>query len=224
MAYKRYPFYDLHLLNRVIMGVMAIPGILCVAGFIHGFMTLQQLHGLAATDIITQLDTELQSRIALDSLIRITQISLTGVLGIFFGYWLFYAVRNLVCLYDEKPHTLKNTLIIFMRMLSCIFLALRTLASMRHRSAPEHHNFVPDSWLLPLWWLALVGANVSKIVAVYVLLNVDAVARLIEGMIWMSAAYVLYLAMYILTAILINEIGYWQRVNWQSQQDLPVEE
>jgi hypothetical protein len=40
----------------------------------------------------------------------------------------------------------------------------------------------------------------------------------------MSAAYVLYLAMYILTAILINEIGYWQRVNWLSQQDLPVEE
>jgi hypothetical protein len=70
----------------------------------------------------------------------------------------------------------------------------------------------------------LVGANVSKIVAVYVLLNVDSVARLIEGMIWMSAAYVLYLAMYILTAILINEIGYWQRVNWLSQQDLPVEE
>lgn len=222
MAYKRYPFYDLHLLNRVIIGVMAIPGVLCVVGLIHGIATLLQLQTLASADLIAQLDTELQSRIALDSLIRITQISLTGVLGIFFGYWLFYAVRNLVCLYDEKPHTLKNSVIIFMRMLSCIFLALRTLASMRHRSAPEHHNFVPDSWLLPLWWLALVGANVSKIVAVYVLLNVDSVDRLIEGMIWMSVAYVLYFTMYVLTGILIKEIGYWQRVNWQSQQDLPA--
>lgn len=219
MNYYRYT--NLDWLNRCLLALLVIPALLTVIGISHGLYAMYQLRNLAATQMLAQLPLDLRQLIHVDDMIRFSQISLTLLmLTFFFVGWLYYARRNLVALFEQVEHCLKNSLRQFAQLIIGIFFALRMMMQVWRNSTPDSHAHQAERWLVPLWWLFLIVANICKIVGVVHLHGVTQVGEWLYGYQWMLAAYVFYFVLYILTWRLVKQLSHFQHLQWQQRNVL----
>jgi hypothetical protein len=69
--------------------------------------------------------------------------------------------------------------------------------------------------VLPMWWVLLMTANMTKVTAVYDWLHAHAVAELKTSYVWILAAYSLYLLFYYFSYRLMVWIANVQTMNYQ---------
>lgn len=213
---QHYPFFELNKLNQWLRPMLVVCGILTIAGFFHGLYSLFNVSDYAPSLLISALPAKDQAMLNADSYIRALQISVTAfTLTFFFVVWLYFAARNLVAIYEERHHTLMNSFIIFTRLILGIFFALRMMISMWRRSTPQSHLHEGQPWLVPVWWLLLISANVCKVISVFQLYNVETVSIWSDSYSWMIAAYCLYFPLYILTWQLAMAMTRLQGLQWQ---------
>ena len=214
-----YPFYDLHRLNRWLLPMLVISGVLTIVGFFHGIYSLYGVADVSQETLISALLPEDQSMLKTDGYIRASQILATLIaLTFFFVVWLYFAARNLVAIYEERHHSLANSMIIFTRLMLGIFFALRMMIAMWRRSVPVSHEHRAENWLVPLWWVLLIAANICKIISVYTLTNADQVGVWVDSYSWMTAAYSLYFPLYILTWRLALAFTHLQSRRWDQRE------
>lgn len=213
---RHYSFFELKKLNQWLLPMLVISGCLTIAGFSHGLYSLINLSDIPSTSLINDLPISDQDMLQLDGYLRFSQISVTGfTLTFFFVVWLYFAARNLVAIYQERHQTLMNSVVIFTRLMLGIFFALRMMISMWRRSTPKSHLHESQPWLVPVWWLLLIAANVCKIISVYQLHNADSVSVWSDSYAWMIAAYCLYFPLYILTWRLALAMSRLQGLQWK---------
>lgn len=221
MNYYRYT--NLHWLNRCLLALLVIPALLTVIGITHGLYAMYRLRDLPNVQALSQLPVALRQLIHVDDIIRFSQISLTLLmLTFFFVGWLYYARRNLVALFEQVEHCLHNSVKQFVQLIIGIFFALRMMMQVWRNSTPDSHAHLAERWLVPLWWLFLIVANICKIVGVVHLHGVTRVGDWLYGYHWMLAAYVFYFVLYILTWRLVKKLSHFQHVQWQ-QRHLPLQ-
>ncbi|TNC85473.1 MAG: hypothetical protein CSH37_07655 [Thalassolituus sp.] len=216
---KQYPFFDLQRVNRPLLPMLVISGLLTIAGFSHGIYSLLSIADADPVASLTALSADDQAMLQTDGYLRIGQISATLVaLTFFFTAWLYFAARNLVAIYAERHQTVANSLIIYTKVTLGIFFALRMMLSMWRRSTPDSHAHEAEKWLIPVWWLILIAANVCKIISVYTLQSASEVGTWSASYSWMIAAYCLYFPLYFLTWRLAMAMTRFQGLSWDKRQ------
>ncbi len=219
MNYYRYT--NLDWLNRCLLALLVIPALLTIIGISHGLYAMYRLRNLPDMQMLVQLPLDLRQLIHVDDMIRFSQISLTLLmLTFFFVGWLYYARRNLVALFEQVEHCLKNSLRQFAQLIIGIFFALRMMMQVWRNSTPDSHAHQAERWLVPLWWLFLIVANICKIIGVVHLHGVTQVGEWLYGYQWMMAAYVFYFVLYILTWRLVKQLSHFQHIQWQQRRVL----
>ena len=98
---KRYPFYDLKKVTLITNLVSIIPATLCIVGIIHGIGTWQALAVMDAFLPLTALPDDVSARLLIDTDVREAQVASTLVLVLFYTYWVYFSVRNMLALFEK---------------------------------------------------------------------------------------------------------------------------
>lgn len=210
---QRYPFYDLTNFTWVTNLVSIIPATLCIAGVIHGIWSWQELAALDPLVSLSSLSDDVSNRLAIDTLIREAQVVSTLVLVLFYTYWVYFSIRNMLSLFeDHQPSTWKS-ITLFFGLFAQLHKITRLIDGMRYQSIPPGHEHVPVKWLLPVWSLSLISANVCKLTAVYLMVGTETVGDFQNVALFAFAAYVLYLLFYAVTARITFEVVWLQKLS-----------
>ena len=213
---KYYRYTDLAWLNRCLYTLLFPPAVLTIIGLLHGFYSLHRLRGQSSLAALDSLNPDLSYMLMLDGILRISQISLTILMLVFFIFcWLYYAKRNLIALFQQVEQCLINNLKQFATLFASIFFSLRMMRELWRTSIPKNHRHGIQHWLVPVWWVILIAANTCKIIAVVLLAKAVSVSDWSNGYEWMLAAYCLYFPLYILTWRLANQLARYQKIQWQ---------
>ncbi len=213
---KYYRYTDLVWLNRCLFTLLFPPAVLTVLGLMHGLHSLQRLRGQSSSTALDSLHPDLSHMLMLDGILRFSQISLTLLMLSFFAFcWLYYARRNLIALFQQVEHSLVNNLKQFLHLLANIFFSFRLMRELWRTSIPKNHRHGIQHWLVPVWWVVLIAANVCKVIAVILLTSAYTVDDWFNGYAWMMAAYCFYFPLYILTWRLANQLARYQKIQWQ---------
>ena len=208
-----YPFYDLTRFTWVTNLISILPGALCIAGLIHGFWSWQELSALDSSAPLSALTVEVREHLSVDTLIREAQVASTIFLVLFYTYWVYYASRNMMSLFEEHTRSPGQSFRLFLSLLTRLHKITRLIDSMRYESIPPGHEHKPAAWLLPVWSLSLIAANVCKITAVYLMGAAVSVHDFKVVMLWAFCAYVLYLIFYLVTARITFEVVWLQKLS-----------
>ena len=210
---QSYPFYDLTRFTWLTNIVSVFPGALCVAGLVHGFWSWQELSALQDSTALTSLTVGMREQLQTDTLIREAQVMTTLVLVLFYTYWVYYSSRNMMSLFEEHTRSTKQSFKLFLSLLKRLHKITRLIDAMRYDSIPPDHDHKPAAWLLPVWSLSLVSANVCKLTAVYMMSSAVTIADFKTVMLWAFSAYAFYLVFYIVTARITFEVVWLQRLS-----------
>lgn len=191
---------------------------LSLSGF---YITMTGIFSLQSFDInkaITELPYDIQAVLKFDYHIRVVQISFAFITLSFFVFvWLYLALRNLVSIDREMPKSMKNTLIIYKRLLIGIVSALKMLNELWQRSIPDSYIKKTNDWIVPLAWGLLIAANVCKIVAAIIYTNTVSLEKWVLASYWMLAAYIFYIGLFISIWFLARYISYFQQIKWKQK-------
>lgn len=209
---QSYPFYDLTRFTWLTNIVSVFPGALCVAGLVHGFWSWQELSALDGNTALASLTVDMREQLQADTLIREAQVMTTLVLVLFYTYWVYFASRNMMSLFEEHTRSVKQSFKLFLSLLTRLHKITRLIDAMRYDSIPPDHDHKPAAWLLPVWSLSLVSANVCKLTAVYMMSSAVTIADFKTVMAWAFSAYALYLVFYIVTARITFEVVWLQKL------------
>lgn len=222
-----YSYRDLGTVNRWLTLLLVPPAILSVIGLVHGAGILEQMQSFAPQLHGTQLPESYRAELLADGWLRLSQISLTlGVLTFFCTVWLYLAFRNLLALMQPVERSLRRSLLLFASLMIGIFFALRMFQRLWRNSQPDavawqrrtQQAWRAERWLVPLWWLDLIVANVCKVAAVWQFSHAVTVAEMVGGYHLMLAAYVFYLPLYALTWRLAQRVDHFQQQHFHTLQ------
>ena len=216
---QRYPFYDLTPFTWATNLVSIVPGVLCVAGLLHGLWSWEALSVLSAEAPLSTLSVAIQERLATDTFIREMQVLSTLVLVLFYTYWVFYASRNMLALFEDDARSALRSLTLFFGLFARLHKITRLIDGMRFQSVPPGLDHDPAKWWLPVWSLSLLSANVCKLTAVYLMASAATVGDFRTVMMWAFAAFALYLIFYVVTARVTFEVVWLQRLSHEYQQE-----
>lgn len=214
-----YRYHDLAAANRWLAVLLLPPAILSVLGLVHGSGILAQMQAFAPALPGAQLPEAYRAELLNDGWLRLSQISLTLlVLTFFCTVWLYLAFRNLLALLAPDQQSLRRSLLLFGSLMVGILFALRMFQRLWRDSQPaadawqalRAEPWRAESWLVPLWWLDLIAANLCKVAAVYEFSRAQTVAEMVSGYHLMLAAYALYLPLYVLTWRLAQRVRQFQ--------------
>ncbi|PHR99983.1 MAG: hypothetical protein COA68_07315 [Oceanobacter sp.] len=215
---QRYPFYDLKKFTWITNLVSIIPGTLCIVGIIHGIGTWQALAVMDALSPLTALPDDVSARLLIDTHVREAQVVSTLVLVLFYTYWVYFSARNMLVLFEKHTASTWQSIKLFFGLFAQLHKITRLIDSMRYQSIPPGHEHEPVKWLLPVWSLSLVSANVCKLTAVYLMVDALSVADFRSVALWAFAAYVLYLIFYAVTARITFEVVWLQNLSHEHRR------
>lgn len=210
---QRYPFYDLTKFTWITSLVSLIPASLCVVGILHGVWSWLDLAGLETSLPLVSIPASISERLTIDTYIREAQVIATLVLVLFYSYWVYYASRNMLTLFEEHARSVWRSAKLFLGLLTKLHKITRLIDGMRYKSIPPGHDHVPVKWLLPIWSLSLISANACKLTAVYLKFDMVTVGDFRSITLWAFAAYVLYLIFYAVTARITLEVVWLQKLS-----------
>lgn len=211
-----YPFADLAQVNRWVGWLLLPPLAITVVALLHAFYSNALLTGLPGDMVLAHLSPLLTRTLRHADTLRLVQIALTLLFILFFCVcWLFLAFRNLHALEGAKERSLRNSLAIHLRIWGNLLFALRLMRRLWRQSTPDSHAERAERWLVPWWWAVLIGANVCKAMAILALRHPQVLGEWRHGNYWMLAAYVGYLALFVLTWRMVKRLEVLQRASWE---------
>jgi hypothetical protein len=214
-----FQYTDLQRMTRWMGWLLVIPLLLTVRGFVHGWRNYQWLADVPANQLLAGLPADLQHSLQLDSLLRLSQISATMVFLTFFCFaWLFLAFRNLIALTELRENTVRNSVGILKEITGGLLTATSMLRRLFHGSTPESHAHLTLRYTIPACTLALIAANVCKIVAAIKLHDAASVGDWRSGEGWMLYGYACYVMLYVLAWRVATRLEMLQRAAWQQRQ------
>ncbi|HEX5277131.1 MAG TPA: hypothetical protein VFW42_05635 [Fluviicoccus sp.] len=215
---RYFRYTDLQRMTRWMGWLLVVPLLLTVRGFVHGLANYQWLADVPAGLPLSGLPEDLRYSLQVDSLLRVSQISATLLFLTFFCFvWLFLAFRNLIALTEERENTVRNSVGILAEISRGLLTATSMLRRLFQGSAPESHAHLTLRYTIPACTLALIAANVCKIVAVIKLHGAASVGAWRSGESWMLAAYVCYALLYLLAWRVATRLEMLQRAAWQQR-------
>lgn len=215
-----YPFADLAQVNRWVGWLLLPPAAITLGALLQAFYTNALLSGLPAEMALVHMPP-LPARTLLHAdVLRLVQISLTLLFILFFCVcWLFLAFRNLHALEGTRERSMRNSLGIHLAIWGNLLFALRLMRRLWHQSTPDSHAHRAERWLVPWWWAMLIAANVCKATAIVALAHPVTLGAWRQGSYWMLAAYVGYLALFVLTWRLVKRLEILQRASWRHRSE-----
>jgi len=210
---QRYPFYDLTGFTWTTNLISILPGALCIAGLIHGYWSWQELSAMGPDSALALLSVETRERLEIDTFIREAQVATTLILVLFYTWWVYFASRNMVSLFEDHVASWRESIKLFLGLIARLHKITRLIDAMRYDSIPPDHDHKPAAWLLPIWSLSLISANVCKLTAVYLMADALTVGDFQTVMTWAFCAYALYLIFYLVTARITFEVVWLQKLS-----------
>lgn len=215
MHVSRYRFFDLHHLNPYLMWALIPPLLMTLVGMVHSVESVQMLSIHEAHTLLRYLPHAERQQLLHDNWMRVSQITLTLLMLVFFfACWLYVANRNLIAMFEQVERSVRHSLKLFLHMLASAFFSLRMMRKLWRHSTPDSHAHHASRWLVPLWWTDLIAANVCKVTAAIKLSQATTVGAWVSGSHWTLLTYVLYLGLYALTWQVARKLAWLQRLRW----------
>lgn len=175
------------------------PVLMTLMGLGHALYSYALLTGLWPELPLAQLAHRLSLVVSRDSVLRLAQmVVMGGFIAIFAGCWLFLVLRNQAILRESAPAR---------RVPPLLGLGLQWSAP-----APGVRG---ERWLVPLWWLTLLGMITSASLGLLPLREPITVAEWQQAYYWLMAAHGLCAAFFLLTWRLGRRLEGLQRTYWQ---------
>ncbi|MDF1761980.1 MAG: hypothetical protein P1U57_01100 [Oleibacter sp.] len=173
-------------------------------------MTLFSLNDLSNSLIVANLSASWKGKIEYDNIFRLAQVITTFILFIFYCYWILFAARNMISLFEDKEHSAWLTFRLSMTLLMSSLKMTRIINKMRFQCVPNHLDHQPTAWLLPVWWTMLFTSSVAKLLALYFSNKVQTVGDLRVVYFFTITAFAIYPIFYFQTVLILKEITWLQ--------------
>jgi hypothetical protein len=218
-----YVYHDLRVHNRTLGRMACLVGLVCTVSIGHAASVLAVLSSQAPEVLITHLPASIQQTLMWDDRLRKLQLALTLMFGSYLLWWLFLAFINVNVLEGTTERNLKKSASVAGGVLLGLLSSLKMIRKLWQHSKPLNPerrlmgrlNPEEGRWVLPMWWVLLMTANITKVTAVYDWLHAHSVAELKTSYVWILAAYSLYLLFYYFSYRLMVWIANVQTMNYQ---------
>lgn len=204
MFFLHYIYRDLRPYNRKLAKLAIFAGLVSLFSISHSLQMVGLLTQFAPEIALNSLPTEAQHTLMMDSWLRKGQLALTLSVGCYILWWLYLAFINILALEKVTERNLKHSASVMGRVLLGLLSSLKMIRKLWQQSKPlnPERRLMGKSdpnegrWVLPIWWMLLMVANVVKVTAVYRFSHANDVASLHSAYNWIIAAYVLYMLFY----------------------------
>jgi hypothetical protein len=202
--FLHYIYRDLRPYNRTLAKLAIFAGLVSLLSIGHSLQMVSLLSGFAPETLLTDLPTDVRHTLWLDNCLRIGQLGLTLSVGCYILWWLYLAFINILALEKVTERNLKHSASVMGGVLLGLLSSLKMIRKLWQQSKPlnPERRLMGKSdpnegrWVLLIWWILLMVANVVKVTAVYRFGHARDVASLHSAYDWIMAAYVLYMLFY----------------------------
>lgn len=222
MFFLHYIYRDLRPYNRTLAKLAIFAGLVSLLSIGHSLQMVSLLSGFTPETLLTNLPTDVRHTLWLDNCLRIGQLGLTLSVGCYILWWLYLAFINILALEKPTERNFRRSASVMGGVLLGLLSSLKMIRKLFQQSKPlnPERRLMGKSdpnqgrWVLPIWWILLMGANVVKVTAVYRFSHAHDVASLHSAYEWIIVAYVLYMLFYYFSYRLTVWISSVQMTNY----------
>jgi hypothetical protein len=189
------------------------PALLTLVVLGHALYSYALLTGILPELPLVHLAPEQRQVIYQDGLLHLTQAGVVLLVVLTFAAcWLFLVLRNQAILREDATRSLP----LLLRIPEGLLFALQLMRAGVLPSA----SAAGERWLVPLWWLALLGAAACAMPGLGQLQPPLTVGEWREGYYWLLASQLCCLALLVLSRRLLRRLDALQRAYWQYRDSL----